>query len=164
MIRNAEKKDFKIITDIYNHYIENTIITFEETPLSVDEMLRRLDAVLERGYPWLVYEEDGDVFGYAYCGAFKARCSYRFSAETSIYLDPEKTGRGVGSKLYAELIDKMKSTDVHALIAGIALPNPGSEALQKSFGFEKIAHFKEVGFKFNSWIDVAYWEMLVKGY
>lgn len=162
MIRNVRDTDFNVIADIYNYYIKNTIITFEETAITADEMQKRFNKVSDLGYPWLVYEEDGQILGYAYAGEFKSRCSYRFSAETSIYLDSNAKGRGIGRKLYTELVEQMKAANVHALIAGIALPNPESEALQAALGFEKVAHFKEVGFKLNTWIDVSYWQCLFK--
>lgn len=162
MIRKVQDSDFNAIADIYNYYIENTIITFEETAVTADEMKARFTKVSDVGYPWLVYEDDGAILGYAYAGEFKSRCSYRFSAETSIYLDINVKGRGIGRKLYAELVEKMKDTNVHALIAGIALPNPESEALQASLGFQKVAHFKEVGFKLNTWIDVSYWQCIFR--
>jgi phosphinothricin acetyltransferase len=108
-----------------------------------------------------VYEKEGEVVGYAYAGEWKSRCSYRYSVESSVYLKHGLSGEGIGSKLYTELFKLLETTDVHAIIGGIALPNEASVALHEKFGFEKIAHFKEVGYKFEQWVDVGYWEKIL---
>ena len=102
---------------------------------------------------------DGAVAGYAYAGRWRTREGYRHSVETSIYLSPDATGRGLGATLYARLLERLRALDVHAVIGGIALPNPASEALHERLGFEQVARFREVGRKFGEWIDVAYWQL-----
>ena len=159
MIRSAAAPDCDAIARIYNHYVAHTIVTFEEQPVSVDEMTRRVDEVRAAELPWLVAEEDGRVVGYAYAGRWKARSGYRFAVEISVYLDPVATGRRLGTALYDALFSLLRETRVHAVIGGIALENPASVALHEKFGMRKIAHFREVGFKFDRWIDVAYWEL-----
>jgi L-amino acid N-acyltransferase YncA len=161
MIRPVLLSDSEDICSLYNYYVLNTHINFEEEEVSVKEMEERIQNVTEK-YPWLVYEESGKVIGYAYASAWKSRCSYRHSVETSVYLAKGNEGKGIGTKLYAELFKILDKTDTHAVIGGVALPNEASIALHERFGFEKIAHFKEVGFKFNQWIDVGYWEKILK--
>jgi phosphinothricin acetyltransferase len=161
MLRAATTADAAAIAAIYNHYVVNTIITFEEEIVTSADMTARITEVLAAGRPWLVWEENGQVLGYAYASGWKSRCSYRFSLETTVYLDHEVTRRGLGTTLYTALIDALRLTKTHALIGGIALPNAGSVALHEKLGFQKIAHFKEVGWKFDQWIDVGYWELIL---
>jgi len=113
-------------------------------------------------YPWLVLEEGGEIVGYAYANKYRDRSAYRFTAEISIYLRSGEEGKGFGSLLMERLIDKSQSCGIHTLVSGITLPNERSVALHEKFGFEKIAHFREVGFKFGQWIDVGYWEKILK--
>lgn len=159
MIRLVEPRDFERLAEIYNHYIRTSIITFEEQVVTGEEMGSRTREVADAGLPWLVLEEDDRVLGYAYASKWKGRCAYRFSVESTVYLDPAATGRGLGKRLYRDLFQRLQGKSIHAIIGGIALPNDASVALHESFGMQKVAHFKEVGFKFNRWIDVGYWEL-----
>ena len=160
MIRTVRLSDTRSICDIYNEYVKNSIITFEEIPVSLDEMARRIESVVQ-DYPWLVYESDGKVVGYTYGRRWRERAAYRHSVETGTYLDPRSTGKGIGSELKKDLLKILKEKSFHAVISGIALPNPASIALCEKFGFEKVAHFKEVGYKFDKWIDVGYWQLIL---
>lgn len=160
MIRNVNMNDAEAICDIYNDYIQNTIVTFEEDWVSIEEMQKRFREVTV-SFPWLVFESNGHVVGYAYASQWKGRHAYRHTVESTIYLSPTVIGRGIGSQLYEQLIADLRSRNIHSVIGGIALPNPASIALHKKMGFEKVAHFKEVGRKFNRWIDVDYWELII---
>lgn len=161
MIRPVEPEDAAALCALYNHYIANSIVTFEEQPVPVDEFRHRIETIIE-AYPWLVSEVDGDIAGYVYASPWKMRNAYRFSAESTIYLDGRFQGRGIGTALYERLIAELRERDIHALMAGIALPNDASVALHEKVGFEKVAHFDEVGWKFHKWIDVAYWELKLR--
>lgn len=161
MIRPVVPADADQLADIYNHYIENTVITFEETPIDGVEMLRRVTEVT-RGFPWIVLEEDKRILGYAYATAWRARSAYRYSAETTVYLDPESRGRGLGTKLYEDLVVRLATTDLHVLVAGITLPNEASQRLHEKLGFRPVARFEEIGFKFGKWLDVGYWELKLR--
>ena len=161
MIRPATPADAAAIAAIYNYYVVHTIVTFEEEEISTKEMAQRITEVQGAGRPWFVWEEAGKVLGYSYASGWKSRCSYRFSLETTVYLDQAATGRGLGTQLYSALIDSLRQTKTHALIGGVALPNAGSVALHEKLGFVKIGHFKEVGWKFDQWIDVGYWELVL---
>jgi len=159
VIRKATIEDAQAIADIYNYYINHTIITFEEVEVSEAEIAERIQTC-QLKYPWLVYEENEKVIGYAYAGEWKSRCSYKYSVESSVYLDVDAQGKGIGTALYNALLEELKELNIHAVIGGISLPNKASVRLHEKFGFEKVAHFKEVGFKFNQWVDVGYWELI----
>jgi L-amino acid N-acyltransferase YncA len=158
VIRPSSDADVPRICEIYNHYVRETVVTFEEEPLVVAEMARRI-ADVRRRFPWLVVEADGVVAGYAYGALWKARSAYRFAIESTIYLAPESRGRGYGRTLYTALLDALPACDVHRVVGCIALPNDASVALHERLGFKKIGIFDQVGRKFGRWVDVGYWEL-----
>jgi phosphinothricin acetyltransferase len=160
MIRNVTIKDASKICDIYNHYVVNTAVTFEEEPVTEKKMKSRIEQVSAK-FTWLVYEEENNIAGYAYATEWRSRTAYRYSAETTVYIKPQAINKGIGTTLYKNLIQEMKALQVHCLIGGIALPNNGSIALHEKLNFKKVAHFTEVGFKLNKWVDVAYWQLLL---
>jgi phosphinothricin acetyltransferase len=162
MIRNADPADAGRIAEIYNPYVLNTTITFEENMVEVKEMRSRIEQVVEKGHPWLVMEKDNNVVGYAYASTWRERPAYRFSLESTIYLDQQSGGKGWGTELYTALLEKLQQAGVHAVIGSIALPNPESIRLHEKLGFIKVAQFPEVGFKFNRWIDVGFWQLTLK--
>lgn len=133
-------------------------MTFEEVPITAAEIARRIEEVWSASLPWLIAEEGSHVVGYAYAAPWRPRIGYRFSAEITVYLAPAHAGRGLGSKLYGQLFPMLQARRVHSVIGGIALPNEASVALHEKFGLRKVAHFAEVGFKFDRWIDVGYWQ------
>lgn len=98
---------------------------------------------------------------YAYATPWRTRSGYRFSVETTVYVKDGCAGRGIGKGIYLQLVDQLRARGVHALMAGIAQPNEASVALHQQLGYEKVAHFREVGFKFGRWIDVGYWELVL---
>jgi phosphinothricin acetyltransferase len=160
MIRPVKTADAPAICGIYNYYINNTVISFEEIPVSVGEMKNRIRDVTAQ-YPWFVWEEGGEVLAYAYVNKWKERSAYRFSAELSVYVRAGREGQGMGGKLMARLLEAVGKTEIHALVSGITLPNERSVALHEKFGFHKIAQFNEIGFKMNRRLDVGYWEFIV---
>ena len=161
-IRPVSPADGAAICAIYNYYIENSIVTFEETTLQTIEMEERIRMICAK-FPYLVMDDEAcQIIGYAYINTWKERSAYKFAAEISIYLRNNFLGRGVGSRLMEGLLDEVRKTDIHSLIAGITLPNDSSIALHEKFGFRKIAHFSEIGYKFDKWIDVGYWELVLK--
>ena len=160
MVRRVQFDDATQIAEIYNYYILNSVATFEEKCIGEEEIKKRIGSGSGQ-LPWLVYEQEGKVIGYAYASEWNSRSAYKQTVESSVYLHNERFGKGIGSKLYKELLKQLKDLKFHAIIGGISLPNSLSIALHEKFGFEKIAHFKEVGFKFKKWIDVGYWELLI---
>lgn len=156
-IRPARQEDAGQLCRIYNHYVENTCISFEEAAVSVSEMARRVGEYSQE-FPWLVLKCGSDVIGYAYASKWRVRPAYRFSVESSVYLDRAHTGQGLGSLLYENLLGQLSAMGVRVVIGGIALPNAASVNLHEKLGFEQVAQFKEVGFKQEKWIDVGYWQ------
>jgi L-amino acid N-acyltransferase YncA len=161
MIRSASLSDVAAICEIYNHYVAQSCITFEEQPVGRDDMAARISETLT-SLPWFVWEEQGIVLGYAYATKWKTRSAYRFSAESTIYLRNDAVGKGVGLRLYERLLADLRSRRIHSVIGGIALPNPASQRLHEKLGFKKVAHFEQVGWKFGQWIDVGYWELIFR--
>ena len=160
LVRPVAFADAASIARIYNWYIQESTVTFEQSNLEPADAERRIRNTLDR-YPWLVFEAEGVIRGYAYAGPYHARAAYRHTVEISVYVENGFEGRRIGTRLYAALFSILEASEVHAIIAGIALPNPGSVALHERFGMEKVAHFKEVGRKFGSWIDVGHWQRIL---
>jgi len=158
-IRSAKLTDAEQIAEIYNYYILNTHHTFEIEPLSAEEMKRRVGEVSGE-YPYLVAETDGEIQGYIYAAQFRLREAYKHSFEVSIYVRNQAKQKGIGSELYKRLLKELKETDIHTIIAGISLPNEASVKFHQKLGFEKVGHFREVGYKLGRWVDVGFWEML----
>jgi len=177
VLRPATPEDAQAVASIYNHYITNTVVTFEEEAISATELSNRISSVQGAGLPWLVAELTTELttelppglatgppelppelVGYAYATGWKSRPAYRHTCEVSVYVAPGREGLGVGSALYGRLLQEITSLGIHVALGGITLPNTGSVALHEKFGFHKVAHLEEVGFKFGRWIDVGYWQ------
>ena len=160
MIREATPRDARAIVEIYNEYIERGVETFETEPLSEEEMRARVVAIAA-DYPYLVYEEGGEVIGYCYAHAWKERAAYRYTLETTVYLAPRHRGRGIGRALMERLIEACRDEGYHALVACITVPNEASIALHERLGFRRVSLFREVGRKFDRWLDVADYELIL---
>ncbi|NNM54673.1 MAG: N-acetyltransferase [Spirochaetales bacterium] len=158
MIRKVNPQDASDLCAIYNPYVQNTIVTFEETPVSEDQMRDRIRAQGNQ-FPWLVFEEQKSVLAYAYASSWKERSAYRFTVETTVYVHPDARGRGCGSALYHTLLPTLQAQGFHRAVACLALPNEDSQRLHEKFGFKQVATFSEVGFKFGRWLAIGYWEL-----
>lgn len=159
VIRRAGEADLAAITAIYNHYIENTAVTFDLEPLHWHDRQDWLAGFDSAGrHQLFVAVEDDNVLGYAYSGVFRARAAYRRSVETSVYLKDGEAGGGLGSALYTALFDALGREDVHRAFAGIALPNDASVALHEKFGFSRVGVFSDAGWKFERYHDVLWME------
>ena len=161
MIRPVQLADAPALADLYNPYIRDTTITFEEEPVTAEEMAARIAKVTE-SYPWLVWEEEGRVLGYAYSSVWRARAAYRHSTETAIYFALNQGGKGRGTLLYQALLDELRQRGFHLVLGGLALPNEASVRLHEKLGFRKAGHMREAGRKFGRWIDVGFWELLLQ--
>ena len=159
-IRSATVEDAARIVEIYNHFVAHTAISFEESPVSPQDMAARVTKVQDANLPWLVAEHDGVVVGYAYATKWKERHAYRFSVECTVYAAADFRGKGAGRALYGVLFPNLKAAGCHAVIAGIALPNASSVRLHEHIGMSKVAHFPQVGFKFGQWHDVGNWQVV----
>ena len=161
MIRNVKLSDAERIAEIYNYYIENTVITFEENTVVEEKIRQKIEDIRAKGYPYIVCEEKGQLIGYAYLDTWRSRSAYNITLETSVYVDVKHTGKGYGTKLYEALIEKARGMNIHSLIAGISLPNDCSRKLHEKFEFQLIGNFKEAGIKFNKLIDVEFWQKIL---
>jgi phosphinothricin acetyltransferase len=161
LIRDATGSDASEFVLIYNHFVQHSVATFEETLVTEKEFTQRMDVVRSAALPFLTAEVDGGVAGYAYASPWKARSGYRFSVESTVYLSPELPGRGIGTALYQALFSCLRDFGAHAVMGGISLPNEASVALHEKLGMRKVAHFDAVGFKFGCWIDVGYWQIVL---
>lgn len=157
-IRSVKLDDAARILEIYSPHITNSSTSFETDVPSIDEFKKRISEYTSK-FPWIVYELDGKVVGYAYASAHRSRCAYEWSVESSVYVDPDFQGKGVGSKLYQELFKLLKTQGVVNIFAGITLPNEGSIKLHESLGFTYIGKFMDVGFKQGQWWDVGWWQL-----
>ena len=159
MIRRAEPRDLAALTELYNHYVATTAITFDIEPWTPETRRPWLDSFQSSGRHQLFVAEEGDrVVGYAGTRSFRDKRAYETSVETSVYLAPEVTGRGLGAVLYERLFAEIADSDAHRAIAGITLPNDASIALHARFGFREVGVMHEVGRKFDRWWDVLWME------
>lgn len=160
MIRAVKIEDAEQIRQIYNYYVQNTVITFEEQIVELGEMEKRIIDTTAT-HPWFVLEEESLVQAYAYGSPWRVKSAYRFSTELTVYVHRNSRGKGFGTDLYKYLINDLIDRGMHCLYGVIALPNEGSTGLHDKLGFKKCGHFNQVGFKFGNWIDVGYWEKVV---
>ena len=158
-IRAAEPRDLEPLARLYDHYIENTAITFDIEPYGTEGRRPWFESFATTGpHRLVVADADGLAVGYASSQTFRAKAAYATSVETSIYLDPAWTGRGVGVRLYSALFEILAGEDVHRAYAGVTLPNDASIVLHERFGFERVGVFREVGRKNGEYWDVAWFE------
>jgi len=157
-IRPVRQRDCAAIVAIYSPYVLETVISFEQSPPTEAQMAQRIRDTTAL-YPWLVAEVDDKVIAYAYATCWRARVAYGYTLESTIYVDKAYTGRGIAKPLYLALLAELKSRGVHAVVGCIALPNDASVALHEQCGFVKVAHFPQVGCKFERWVDVGFWQV-----
>ena len=159
-IRPAKAENLPRVVVIYNHYVTHTHATFHTEEVAVSQRLEWFDAFARFGsHRLMVAEADEQVVGYACSSKFKTRPAYNTSVETTIYVDPDAMGAGVGASLYGKLLDALKAEEsVHRAYGVIAIPNEGSVALHERFGFERVGTCHEVGFKINPYWDVSWFE------
>jgi len=157
-IRPATRADAEAVAAIYAPVVANTTISFELVPPSIDDMRARIASTLQT-LPWLVSLDDaGRVDGYVYAGRHRERAAYQWSVDVSAYVREDARGRGVGRRLYGVLFEELRRLGYCQAFAGIALPNAASVALHEGVGFAKIGVYRNVGFKFGRWHDVAWWQ------
>lgn len=160
-IRPAVEDDLREIATIYNHEVAHSIATFDLEAPTLEYWHEKLAGNHPGDHLLVAVDTDEDVVGYAYSWSYRPRPAYELTRETSIYLDPSVRGQGIGRLLYPALLDTMAASGVHTAVALVALPNPGSVRLHQTVGFEHVGTMREVGFKFDQWIDVEWYQKLL---
>ncbi len=157
VVRQAVLEDVPHIREIYNHYVLNSTVTFDEEPMSLSAMRKKLTTIDALGFPFIVAESpSGQILGYAYVYPWKEKAAYRYTVENSIYLGPAATGKGLGRELLNELIMRSKAAGIREIIAVIADKGAdASIAMHEKFGFTEIGRMGKVGFKFDRWLGTV---------
>ena len=163
-LRPATERDVPDMLAIYNHYVANSTVTFDEDALTLKEMRHKFRDVEKLGFPWLVaVSPSGMVLGYAYVTPWKAKAAYRYTVEDSIYLSPAATGKGVGKVLMSRMLDDARAAGIKEVIAVIADRGAdASIAMHENFGFKKIGEMGKVGFKFGRWLGTVLMQKSLK--
>jgi L-amino acid N-acyltransferase len=156
IVRDAVERDLAAILDIYNDVIATSTAIYRDTPATLDDRLAWWRAKREPGFPTLVADDDGAVIGFASFGDFRSWPGYRFTVEHSVHVHRNHRGRGIGTALMHPLIERAASLGKHVMIAGVDAENVGSIAFHERLGFEPVAHFRQVGFKFDRWLDLVF--------
>ncbi len=161
-IRPATESDLPAILEIYNEIIANTTAVYYYEPHTLEMRKQWFDERKEKGFPVFVAEEDGVILGMSTIGPFRVPTAYQYTVENTVHVAAHARGKGVGKLLLAPLITAAKEMKLHAIIAGIDASNEVSLHLHRSFGFEEVAHFKQVGFKFGRWLDLKFLELILE--
>lgn len=162
-VRDSQAGDVPHIQAIYAHYVLHGLASFEEVPPSVEEMATRRAGVLDKGFPYIVAEAEGELLGYAYVSLYRPRSAYRFTVENSVYVRHDTVARGIGRALLLELIRRCEHLDVHQIIAVIGdSANHASIGLHAACGFKPVGLLPEVGFKFGRWVDSVLMQRAMK--
>lgn len=163
-IRDATLADLPDVREIYNHYVMNSTVTFDETPMTLAALKKKFAKITDKKMPFIVAQNpSGQLLGYAYVYPWKEKAAYRFTVENSIYLGPASTGKGLGRVLLGELLERSKAAGIKEVIAVIADRGAdASIAIHKDFGFKEIGHMGKVGFKFDRWLGTVLMQKSVK--
>lgn len=160
-IRTATEGDLRRLLEIYNDIIINTTAVYDYEPHTIEMRMQWWETKKTQGFPVFVAEEEGQIVGFSSIGPFRAWAAYRYSVENSVYVASDARGKGIGKLLIPPLLDASKSLGMHTVIAGIDATNEASIKLHKRFGFEEVAHFKQVGWKFGRWLDLKFLQVVI---
>ena len=160
-IRHAAENDLPAILSIYNDVIVNTTAVYDYEPHTLEMRKAWFDTKKQQGLPVFVAEEDGKILGLSSIGPFRAWAAYKYSVENSIYVAAEARGKGVAKLLMPPIITAAKQLGMHTILAGIDASNEASIKLHQQFGFEEVAHFKQVGWKFDRWLDLKFLQLII---
>ncbi|HWO98079.1 MAG TPA: GNAT family N-acetyltransferase [Bacillus sp. (in: firmicutes)] len=160
-IRKAKQDDLPALVSIYNQAVLHTTATFDLDPVSIESRQAWFDEHMDERFPLIVAEEDGTVIGYASLSTYRPKAAYNQTVEVSVYIDELHQGKGLGKQLLTHMIEMARSLDYHVIIAGITNGNDTSVKLHERFGFVKCGEMKEVGFKFDSWQDVLFYQLIL---
>lgn len=160
-VRHATENDLRQILEIYNEIIKNTTAVYYYEPHTLEMRKAWFDERKQLGYPIFVADEEGVILGMSTIGPFRVPTAYKYSVENTVHVAAHARGKGIGKLLLAPLIEAARDLGIHTIIAGIDASNDVSLHLHKSFGFEEVAHFKEVGFKFDRWLDLKFLQLII---
>ena len=160
-VRHATLDDAPDLLEIYNDAILHTTAVYTYDPVTVENRIEWLEGKARDGWPVFVAEDAGKVIGFSSYGPFRAWPAYLYTIENSVYVHPAHRGQGIGKLLIPPLLEAARNQNMHAIIAGIDATNVASQRLHAHFGFEQVAHFREVGFKFGRWLDLTFMELLL---
>ncbi|TXE12001.1 N-acetyltransferase [Seonamhaeicola algicola] len=160
MIRVFREEDTQQLLEIYNYYVQNSVATFDDKPLSYNVFFDKLKTInLE--YPFFVFEESNTLLGFAYASKFRPKPAYQNTVESTVYIKHTAHGKNIGTQLYQALLQALKQNKYHTVLGVLTLPNEASVKLHEKFGFKKVAHLKQVGFKFDQWQDVGMYQLIL---
>ena len=160
-VRHATAKDLQATLDIYNEIIANSTAIFQYEPQTIEMRKAWFAEKKEKKFPVFIAEENNTIVGFSTFGQFRNWQAYQYSVENSVYVKADCRGRGIGKLLLQPLINAAKQMQLHTIIAGIVADNEASLILHKQFGFVEVAHFKEVGYKFNRWLDLKFLQLMI---
>jgi len=160
MIRKASLADASALLEIYNYYVIHTTVTFDEVAVSLSAFTKKIDDIL-KAYPFFVFEENNEILGFTYGSKFRPKPAYNYTVESTVYVKHGVHGKKIGTQLYATLIAALKEQKFKSVLGVLTIPNPASIKLHEKFGFTQVAHLKEVGFKFDTWLDVGIFQLKI---
>ena len=160
-VRHATENDLPQILDIYNEIIMHTTAVYYYEPHTLEMRRQWFAERKQQGFPVFVAEEDGVILGLSSIGPFRAPTAYKYSVENTVHVAAMARGRGIGKLLMPPIIEAAKELNMHTIIAGIDATNEVSLHLHKGFGFVEVAHFKEVGYKFDKWLDLKFLQLIL---
>jgi phosphinothricin acetyltransferase len=160
-VREAVENDLPELLAIYNDIILHTTAVYDYEPHTAEMRRQWFETKKQQGFPVFVAEDDGKIIGFSSIGPFRSWAAYKYSVENSIYVDAKQRGNGIGKLLIPPLINAAKAMQMHTIIAGIDATNEASLKLHRAFGFEEVAHFKEVGWKFDRWLDLKFLQLII---
>ena len=161
LVRKAGEEDLPVLLDIYNDIILHTTAVYDYQPHTLDMRRQWWQTKQEQGFPVFVAEENENILGFSSIGPFRAWAAYQYSVENSVYVRSDCRGKGIGKLLLAPLIDAAKELGMHTIIAGVDAGNESSLRLHQHFGFTEVAHFREVGWKFDRWLDLKFLQLML---
>ncbi len=161
-IRPATTEDLGVILEIFNHAIQYTTAVYSYDPYTPKMMLDWYNEKVKFNFPVFVSTDNGLVTGFVTYGTFRTRPAYKYTVEHSIYVHPDHRERGIAKALILFIIDVAKKADVHALIGGIDAENEISIGFHEKFGFKKVGHLSEVGYKFGKWLDLVFMQLVLE--
>ena len=160
-VRQVIEEDLSQLLSVYNDIILHTTAVYDYEPHTLEMRMQWLETKKQQGFPVFVAEDNKRIVGFSSIGPFRAWAAYKYSVENSVYVAAEERGKGIGKLLIPPLIEATKQLGLHTIIASVDATNEASLRLHKSFGFEEVAHFKEVGWKFDRWLDLKFLQLIV---